>query len=241
MASFTTLLDAVLTAGKPLTQAIVRAFRDNLTATAEGASDSPIFASKTGASLVLLDRQEANNTAAQILLTTGIDATLYALFLIQMHSLVLSANDDALSLQTSTDGGSSYDSGASDYRWGVSTHPDDGSADGAYGSTGDSRIKLWGTAGGGSSGMTNNSAAGGFSGNIWLFNRNVAVNRRVIWDASGSVVTSLADARITGSGRRVATTAVDAVRLYTESGSNIVSGLVSVFGIKANNTPGNWP
>jgi hypothetical protein len=223
--------------GKPTRSIDSLALRDNPRAMAEGAPGSPIFAAKTGAALPMLFNQAANNTFNTWSFVLG--AT-YDVILIEFVQLLLAGNDDALSMLTSSDSGANYDNGASDYAWAVQQTKDDATTT-PYGDPADGNIKLWGRAGGASTGMTN-TAAGGFNGHLWLFSRSSQVtHRKARWEASAAEVATLKEVSISGSGRRLATAHVNAIRFYTELGGNFHSGIIRVFGVQSSDAPGNWP
>lgn len=148
------------------------------------------------------------------------------------NSYVIIANDIAPSvdgaslwLRTSTDNGSTYDSGASDYSWGwqwlqhaVAINANR-TADEA-----DSQIVI-STAGVG------NAANEVYTGQIILF--NPAGTGYTFCKFQGISINNTGDPyNNEGSGRRISTADVDAIRFLFSSG-NIASGTFTLYGIKA--------
>ena len=133
------------------------------------------------------------------------------------------SNGTALNIRTSTDGGSSYDAGASDYRY-VNIEGNDGTTSvGADASTGDTGLKLADTL---------DSAAGeGFSGVIELYAPSATSYTKFVYRAE---TVNQADSAVKlnyGCGRRNSKADVDAVRFLMSSG-NIASGTIALYGIK---------
>src|SRR3990167_2571009 len=107
MTAYTTLTDATLAAGKPGTQAIFRALRDNTLAIAEDdASAPPVI----GASLVLIDAQTAGGEV------TGMDGT-YDQYVFVANGMTIQTDAQAIALQVGD--GTGYKTSSYQYHVGV--------------------------------------------------------------------------------------------------------------------------
>lgn len=161
----------------------------------------------SGGGETLLDAQTASSSS-EIDLTTGIDST-YEEYEIKLSGIVAGTSGAAIDLLVSTDGGTTFKTGASDYQWGVRYL----SGTAASNSDADSRINL--------TGLGLSSSAG----------HHADITIRLIKPSSSSLhtyihwtgaVRSSSYARIdllVGGGGYVATTAVDAIRIKMSSGT----------------------
>jgi hypothetical protein len=146
---------------------------------------------------------------------TGFNNSIYQDYEIVIDALAPATDAANLFLRTSTDGGSNYDAGASDYAW--QTNVGGGTVDNA-----DSELDLTGTGGVG------NATDEAVSGTIRIINPGAAKQCRVVWALHAtSAVPS--DYSVMGGGRRLASADVDAAQLLFSSG-NIASGTVRFYG-----------
>jgi hypothetical protein len=130
--------------------------------------------------------------------------------------------NNALYLRTSTDNGSSWDSGGSDYKY-AGTGYNTSAAAITYASNGASQIQL------GAGNLQNNDD--GINGTITLYNvNNTTKNKNIHAALSGSIQGSDLFAVINICGARMSTANIDAVRLIMSSG-NIADGTVKIYGI----------
>ncbi len=172
---------------------------------------------------VLLASQTASNDAT--INVTGL-SSVYQAFVFVWSGLQPVTNAVFFLMRTSTDGGTIYDAGASDYAHvshrvqiaTTATHD-------IGGDEADDRIELWDNAQFG-------NAANEFSAfEIMLFNPLGTNETKVVWE--GVVVnSSTLGQAITGSGVRLSAANVDAIRFLFSSG-NISVGTLKVYGIKA--------
>jgi hypothetical protein len=121
--------------------------------------------------------------------------------------------------RTSTDGGSTYDSGASNYEYGNST-----TTGAPVGSTGATAIQL------------NNRALGNASnkstcGHLLIYKPSATQFCRVNWQLTCSRSDAAID-HVYGGGARIAAAAVNAIRFLMSSG-NIASGQFDLYGLAA--------
>mgnify|MGYP003514364281 FL=1 len=167
-------------------------------------------------------------SAASSVDLTGLDAR-FSRYIITFDALVPATNNDTLSVRTSSDGGSTFDSGGTDYSYtGMQTYAGIASAS-FVASTGDTKVVLH-SLGGASSTATN----GGISGRIELLAPAQATGYHhmlfnAVWHAesSGGVLSNAH-----GGAARRSSAAVNALRLYF-AGGNITSGTVRVYGVQA--------
>ena len=151
---------------------------------------------------------------------TGLSSTYAAYMVIYAH--VAPATDAVLlNLRTSTDGGATYDAGASDYSWVsfvTSTAPATGQiVDGA-----DAQITIGANSLGNAANETN-------SGCVWLFNLSSANYGTVYYESSGR--DSLGRlVGVYGTGQRLSAANVDAIRFMFSSG-DITSGEFRLYGL----------
>lgn len=136
---------------------------------------------------------------------------------------VVPATDGATwRMRTSSDGGSSYDSGASDYKW-ASTNVDNSGTTTATDSTGDSFIDL--------SSAVGSASNEGISGYVDLFSPNrddlvtQSISKFAIVDTAGNLEFNV------GAGSRNESNVVNGVQFYFSSG-NITSGFFLLYGVK---------
>lgn len=184
----------------------------------------PTNVSRTGGFQLLTSGSVSSAAQLDVVLTnfTGYRAILFVL------TNFLPANDDVeLRMRTSTDGGSSFASGASDYAWQVAINT--AGVGGAFqGDGADSFISLVGIPSAGNG--VGNASAEGINSEILLWKpTNTAQHGRVSFQSTWGNTTT-AHIGCTGSGVRGAAQDTDAVRFLFESG-NISSGDYAVYGL----------
>jgi len=191
--AYSAITNAEIDQDSPITQTLMTKYRDNIISTRTFIATDDISNAATSE----FDAFDA----------TKFDAYLFIL------SNVIPASDASLYLRTSSDGGSTYDSGASDY---------------VYRDTGaevtSSRLQL----------ATLGSAAGedGYSGTLWIYGPHLAKKTQVT--AQGFYETN-AGTFINSSfgGQRQAQEAVNAVQFSMSTG-NIESGTITMYGLSNN-------
>ena len=173
-------------------------------------------------SRVLLDTQTASSSS-EITFTSGIDST-YDLYQIEVVDYIAATDGTSILLTTSTDGGSSYDSGAGNYRYGEESTGTDGNS-ASNGSDSATGITIFTDAYANSSHPTNFI--------VDIYKPSDASSRTVIgWKghAEGDNGSTNRGFVFKGVGCRLATADVDAVRFASSSG-NITSGTFKLYGI----------
>jgi len=157
---------------------------------------------------------------------TGLSGT-YDAYMVCMQGVKPATDSVIMYMQTSTNNGSSYDSGASDYAWSSSGTNDGGTID-PEGSTGDSKISLAGEQGSEELGNGTNETV---AGNVWIYNPGdteyTKFNFNLTYTDKSNDHNSL-----TGGHCRLSAADVDAIRFYMSSG-NIASGNFRLYGLKA--------
>jgi len=146
---------------------------------------------------------------------TAFDGTQYDAYKFVLQNVIPATDNVELYLRTSTDGGSTYDSGASDYLWAGSMNSFE-----AEGSGGQVEISA-------GEGIGNGAGEDGISGTIEIAGPHLAketyVNFHVSFDDNGLK-------NCVGGGVRNSSADVDAVRLLMSSG-NITSGTITMYGM----------
>jgi len=115
----------------------------NVTIT-NGTNSIEVSSAATGGALTKISTATASTSAS--IDFTGLTSS-YFLYIIRYSNLQPATDATTLILRTSTDGGSSYDSGASDYSWSLFQANESGSESGSA-DTADSSITVLGVAGG---------------------------------------------------------------------------------------------
>ncbi len=152
---------------------------------------------------------------------TGFDASLYDAYLFVLQNVVPATDSANLIMRTSANGGSTYDSGAVDYR-SASLGLTSLNAAANQNGNGDDAMTLALSVG-------SDTGEDGVSGELKMPGPHLAQTARASWDLNligptGVFVT------LTGSGIRDSQAAVDAVRFMFSTG-NIESGTITMYGL----------
>lgn len=164
-------------------------------------------------------------SAASASASSSIDFTLtagYDEYEIHMLDVISGTNNVAAYLRTSTDGGSTFDSGASDYNY--QTMTGFFTSVGAQSSVGSSFIALQSTY------NLANISTSSFNCFIKIINPSEARYTSVVF-TFGQYGASSGQSTGSGFGQRLSASSVDAVRIILSSG-NIASGLFALYGVK---------
>lgn len=161
----------------------------------------------------VIESKDASSSAS--LTFTGFDSSKYDAYVFKLANVVPATNNAQLLLRTSTNGGSSYDSGASDYAWsyvffGTGTADQD-----------DASIRV---------AIAVGSNDDGVSGTLNVNGPHLAKKTIVEWNV-GYFNSSSTLSRTTGSGARLSSADVDAVQFLMSSG-NIESGTITMYGLR---------
>jgi hypothetical protein len=174
----------------------------------EWASGSRVLlASKTASASATLDFTEFNNAV-------------YRYYEFELENVKPATNGVVLFVRFSSNGGSSYDSGASDYQWTLSGNSNAGFSDQSSAATAAAVAPLMGNA----------ATERGVSGRMTLYHAgDAATYTRFLADVVGDNTANHVY-RAISAGRRLADQDTDAVRFLLTSG-NIASGTIRMYGL----------
>jgi hypothetical protein len=176
----------------------------------------PITGLTAGVAVLLNSATASASASITFTLPTG-----YSTFLVTWGNVQPATDNVEFRFQTSSNGGSSYDAGASDYRY-ANAFTTDASTGGNQGSTGATHIRLHNGLG--------NAANEFCSGHVFIYRPTDAQHCRVAGLSNGSdTATALVGRTIFGL--RASAADVDAVRFIMSSG-NIASGTFKLWGFK---------
>ena len=176
-------------------------------------------AGRSGMDLLAVQTASSN---AQIDFVLTSYASSYRAYKLVLTGVVLATDNQSLTMEFSTNGGSAFDTGASDYAY-VFTSASEAGTSAVNADNANSNIAL--LTGG------SNIAARAISGDVTIFNSsNAAEHTKAQYDmtyvsAAGNTI------RINGAGRRLIAQDTDAIRLRAGSG-NIASGSFALYGLR---------
>jgi hypothetical protein len=192
----------------------------NTTNSADGETVTFTIGSITGSMKLITSADASGDSTLDF---TGFDSSRYDAYLFILQNVIPATDNDNLSLRTSTDGGSNFDSGSSDYMYSSLSIGASSTPIGTY--TTSDRIRL-------GTGTSVGSAAGeyGVSGQVLVCGPHLAEKTAIthtlnLGNASGGTSIS------TGAGTRDSTADVDAVRFFFSFG-NIESGTINMYGLR---------
>jgi hypothetical protein len=183
--------------------------------TSNGAGAAPTFQAAAGGAWAYVSTATASTSSS--ITFTGIDSSA-DVWMLEITDLVMTTNNDTLNIRTSTDGGSSYDSGATDYRYALGGSTEAPAFTG-LGSAGDSRIRM--SAGIGSSEIGHCR--------IYLHNPANSSNDTVLSIQSRYVASGGACLTMSGTGYRNSAADVDAIEFSPFAGATIASGVFRLY------------
>lgn len=174
----------------------------------------------TGSAVVLIDVLNPA-AASQADLTKGISAD-YDEYVIKLTNIVPGTNDDSLWLRVSEDGGSTFKSGGTDYRYAFNVGTDT-PTNAAVGSAGSAQLQVSGS-------VSNTAADGGMNGEIRFFNPSSTSAKKVFtWVLSYYRSTGTVQHYTVGGGRfQLDNNAINAVRVMYSSGT--ITGNIALYG-----------
>ena len=157
---------------------------------------------------------------------TAVNASSYDGYGLFLQNVVPVTDNVQMFFRTSTDGGSSYDAGSSDYSWmaeNLGTYQYDPA---------DNQIELVGDAGSTSYTIGSDTNEPGVSGWIWVYGPHLTQHTMIRWSIAqvpANQPTFGVDA-MGGAGVRMSAADVDAFQILFSSG-NIESGTINVYGL----------
>jgi len=179
--------------------------------TSNGAGALPTFQTNSSGALVKISSTVASSSATVSF--TGLSSS-YRDFLVVLSNVVPATDNVDFYMRTSTNNGSSYDSGAANYRYAY------------YGTitsaTTDTAIRL--------NGNTGNGTAEGVAGWVRIHNPQSAAGKCQVTYHTSTYVYTDSLYSITGAAYRDTAADVDAIQFYFSSG-NIASGTITLYGI----------
>ena len=152
---------------------------------------------------------------------TSLNGSTYDMIVFIWTEVIVATDNNAMYLQTSTDGGSSYDSGAGEYEYVI--HSVYGTTEQTSNSTAATFIRLVGA------NNIGNNTGESYNGTLYMAKPSGTLYTCVGFD--GFMVEEGTNVQVTkGAGARVSGADVDAVRFYSPSG-NMTSGTIKLYGI----------
>ena len=189
------------------------------------------FATPTAGGLRFISTTDISNAANYSF--TSFDSSSFAAYLFVLINVTPASDAVNLDMFTSTDGGSTYDSGSSDYNWTFnrgtvygSDSGDDGDAD-----ADDDSISLTCNNSGGANVVGSDANEHGVSGQIWMYNPASTKITHGTYDLMYQANTPENLVNIAKGGyARMSAADVDAIRLSFSSG-NIETGTINAYGV----------
>lgn len=173
---------------------------------------------------VLITSTTISSPVATVDFTASIDGV-YKEYVFELVNVVPATDAQTLYMRTSANAGSSWDSAATDYVQSLATVANTTGSVSANTSTGAAQIAL-------TSSTSNDTACGGVSGSVKLFNPAGTTHRKVFTaqmvNAVNNTTGTLSNV---GDARRQSTSAVNGVRFLFASG-NITSGVINMYGVR---------
>lgn len=175
--------------------------------------------------MILLEEHTAS-ASAEVDFTTCITAT-YTEYQIFVDNAIPTTNADSILMQFSTNGGSTYDTGAN-YNWSMHWTGSAASSDNSLFVNPDNQINLNGT----TVTVSNLAANGGVQSRITLFNPGSATaDKGVLYNTRAAFSGSTNWYQITAQGTYAITTAVNAFRFKPTGSNTIASGSFRCYGM----------
>jgi hypothetical protein len=165
----------------------------------------------------------ASISAATNVDITGFDSSLYDNYEVWISNGQPGTDAVILEMETSTDGGTSFDTGVSDYSWAAHSM-NEGAGESLNGDTDDSEIQLTG------GGAVGNAANENVSAKINVFSPETTEFTAITWSAlHRNPSTALQSHQ--GSGERQSAADVDALRFHFSGGDWLAQGSIQFLGI----------
>lgn len=168
--------------------------------------------------LEFIESQDASSDAS--LDFTGFDATKYDAYLFVLGNVILSADNTNLLVDSSTDGGSTYDN---DHDYSIVQQTLGGTATPAYGGFTSTWMPI-------ASGVGSDTGEDGISGQLWVYHPHIAKMTHFTFNciferSDGSYMNQ------SGSAVKTAAVDVDAIQFVPSTG-NIESGTITMYGLR---------
>ena len=203
--------------------------------TSAGAGSPPTFTTVSAGGLQFISTTDiADSDNAPNYTFTSFDSSKYDAYLFVLINVIPEGDGVYLDMLTSTDGGSSYDTGSTDYNWVFNSSTVNNSDSGVDGDidADDAKISLTGNTSGGANQIGSASGEHGVSGQIWLYNPASTQNTHGTYDLFYQANTPESVAQIAKGGfARMSAADVDAIRISFSDGNTIESGTINAYGV----------
>ena len=189
------------------------------------------FATPTAGGLRFISTTDISNAANYSF--TSFDSSSFDAYIFVLINVVPVTDAVHIHMLTSSDGGSSYDTGSSDYNWIMARNKDmvSDSGDGGDTDADDAHIALVGDNSGGANVIGSDANEAGVSGQIWLYNPASTSITHGTFDLCYQANTPENLLNIAKGGfARMSAADVDAIRILFSSG-NIESGTINAYGV----------
>jgi len=203
--------------------------------TSAGAGSPPTFTTVVAGGLQFIsttDIVDSDNAANYTF--SSFDSSKYDAYLFVLINVIPEGDATNIEMFTSTDGGSNFDTGSSDYNWtfnrGVAYNSDSG--DDGDSDADDNSIALTGNNSGGANVIGSASGEHGVSGQIWMYNPASTQNTHGTYDLMYQANTPESVVNIAKGGfARMSAADVDAIRISFLDGNTIESGTINAYGV----------
>ena len=199
--------------------------------TSAGAGSPPTFTTVSAGGLQFISTTDISNAATYSF--TSFDSSSYDAYLFVLINVIPVTDAVHIHMLTSTDGGSSYDTGASDYNWLLARNKDmvSDSGDGGDADQDDAHIALIGDNSGGANVVGSDANEAGVSGQIWLYNPASTKITHGTYDLMYQANTPENLVNVAKGGyARMSAADVDGIRILFSSG-NIETGTINAYGV----------
>ena len=199
--------------------------------TSAGAGAPPTFTTVTAGGLQFISTTDISSAANYSF--TSFDSSSFDAYIFVLINVVPATDAVHIHMLTSSDGGSSYDTGASDYNWLLARNKDivSDSGDGGDADQDDAHIALIGDNSGGANVVGSDANEAGVSGQIWLYNPASTSITHGTYDLCYQANTPENLLNVAKGGfARMSAADVDAIRILFSSG-NIESGTINAYGV----------
>ncbi len=206
---------------------------DGQVLTSTGAGSPPAFEAAAGGAWNFISTTTFSSTPNYTF--TGFNSATYDAYMFMLINVIPATDGVYLNMYTSTDGGSNYDSGSTDYNWVFNSSTVNNSDSGVDGDidADDSVIKLTGDTSGAANQVGSGSEEHGVSGQIWLYDPASTKNTHGTYDLMYQSTTPESVVQIAKGGfARMSAADVDAIKIEFTSSSAIESGQINAYGVK---------
>lgn len=174
-----------------------------------------------GGTRKLATRTASSDTGLEF---TEFDSSIYSSYLFVFGNVIPVQDNVSLWLRTSNDGGSTFDSGSTDYYSHLSGKNLGGATFSSLQNPGDNITMA--------TSVGNDTGEDGISGNLWCYYPSASKRTMFTWDLAWHLWNDVLGSTDNGFGIRDAAEEVDGVRFNFSTG-NILSGTITMYGFRA--------